>query len=69
MVTGLPGKSLNSLVALGTWTIWKFRNNCVFNGCTPSLVLSLSLAREERQSWEVAGAKGLSCLAALLPED
>jgi hypothetical protein len=69
MVTGLPGKGLNSLVALGAWTIWKLRNSCVFDGCTPSLSLSLRLAREERQSWEVAGAKGLSCLAALLPED
>jgi hypothetical protein len=37
-----------------------------FHGCTPSLALSLRLAREERQFWEVARAK---CLAALLPED
>ena len=40
-----------------------------FDGCTPSLALSLRLAREERQFWEVAGAKGLSYLAVLLRED
>jgi hypothetical protein len=35
-----------------------------FYGCTlrNSLALSLMLAREERQSWEVVGAKGFSCL-------
>jgi hypothetical protein len=38
-------------------------------GCTPSLDLSIKLAREERQSWEMAGAKGLSYLAALIPGD
>jgi hypothetical protein len=69
MVTSLPGKGLNSLAALGAWTICKLRNSCVFYGCTPSLDLSLRLAREERQSWEMAGAKGLSYLAALLSED
>jgi hypothetical protein len=69
MVTSLPGKGLNSLAALGAWTIRKLRNSCVFDGCTPSLHLPLRLAREERQSWEMAGAKGLSYLAALLPED
>jgi hypothetical protein len=68
-VTRLPGKGINSLVALGAWTIWKLRNSCVLDGCTPSLALSLRLAREEKQLWEVAGAKGLSYLAALLPED
>jgi hypothetical protein len=68
-VTGLPGKGLNSLVALGAWTILKLQNSCVFDGCSPSLTLPLRLAREERQFWEVAGAKGLSYLAALLPED
>jgi hypothetical protein len=69
MVIGLPGKGINSLVALGAWTIWKLRNSCVFYGCTPSLDLSLRLAREERQSWEMAGAKGLSYHVALIPED
>jgi hypothetical protein len=69
MATGLPGKGLNSLAALGAWTMWKLRNSCVFDGCTPSLDFSLKLAREERKSWEMAGAKGLSYLAALILED
>jgi hypothetical protein len=63
------GKGLNSLAALGAWTMWRLRNSCVFDGCTPSLDFSLRLAREERQSWEMAGAKGLSYLAALILED
>jgi hypothetical protein len=67
VTAGLPGKGLNSLIALGAWTIWKLRNRCVFDGWTPSLALSLRLAGEERLFWEVAGAKGLSYLAALLP--
>jgi hypothetical protein len=56
-------------VALGAWITWKHRNSCVFYGCTPSLDLSIKLAREERQSWEMAGAKGLSYLVALIPGD
>jgi hypothetical protein len=69
LATGLPSKGLNSLVALGAWTTWKLRNSCVFYGCTPSLDLSIKLAREERQSWEMAGAKGLSYLVTLIPRD
>jgi hypothetical protein len=69
MVTGLSGKGLNSLAALGAWTVWKLQNSCVFYGCTTSLDLSLRLAREEMQSWEMVRAKGLSYLAALIPED
>jgi hypothetical protein len=69
LASGIPGKGLNSLVALGAWITWKHRNSCVFDGCTPSLDLSIKLAREERQSWEMAGAKGLSYLAALITGD
>jgi hypothetical protein len=67
VTVGLLGKGLNSLISLGAWTIWKVQNKCVFDGWTPSLALSLRLAGEERLFWEVAGAKGLSYLAALLP--
>jgi hypothetical protein len=60
----LPSRSIltlvNSLIALGAWTIWKLWNRCVFDGWTPSLALSLRLAGEERLFWEVTGAKGLS---------
>ncbi|KAL5671472.1 hypothetical protein ACJX0J_015778, partial [Zea mays] len=28
LATGLPGKGLNSLVALGAWITWKHRNSC-----------------------------------------
>ena len=48
LASGIPGKGLNSLVALGAWITWKHRNSCVFDGCTPSLDLSIKLAREER---------------------
>jgi len=53
---------LNSLVILGAWSIWRHRNDCVFNGATPNVNLALALAREEAHWWSMAGAKGLSML-------
>ena len=47
MVSGDTRKGLNSLVILGAWTIWKVRNDCVFNGATPSITTALAHAREE----------------------
>jgi hypothetical protein len=32
---------LNSLVILGAWSIWRHRNDCVFNGATPNVNLAL----------------------------
>jgi len=57
-------KGLNSLVILGAWSIWRHRNDCVFNGATPNVNLALALAREEAHWWSMAGAKGLSMLTA-----
>jgi len=55
---------LNSLVILGAWSIWRHRNDCVFNGLTPNVNLALALAREEAHWWSLAGAKGISLLSA-----
>jgi hypothetical protein len=66
-VLGLTKKGLNSLIILGAWTLWNHRNKCIFDGCNPSMSLSLRAADEERR-WEVAGAKGLAHLAAPLVE-
>ena len=67
-VIGLTKKGLNSLIILGTWTLWNHRNKCIFDGCNPSMSLSLRAADEERIKWEVAGAKGLVHLAAPVVE-
>jgi hypothetical protein len=67
-VNGPIKKGLNSLIALGAWIIWNHRNKCIFDGWTPNVSLALRLAREERLMREMAGAKGLSYLAASIPE-
>ena len=59
-------KGVNSLIALGAWIIWNHRNRIVFDGISPSVSAALCQAREEQQLWEMAGAKGLSFLAATI---
>jgi hypothetical protein len=55
---------LNSLSVLGAWTLWRHRNDCVFNGVSPRLSTALAMAREEAWAWCMAGARGLSLLTA-----
>jgi hypothetical protein len=47
--------------------IWIHRNKVVFDGRTPCISVLLQAAGEEREKWQMAGAKGLSFLAAQLP--
>jgi hypothetical protein len=68
IAAGLTRKGLDSLIILGAWTLWNHRNKCVFDGCSPSVVMSLRAANEERMQWEIAGAKGLCQLAVPLAE-
>jgi hypothetical protein len=58
-------KGINSLVILGASTLWRHRNRCVFDGATPSVVGALAVAEDDRRSWSLAGARGLSLLDAL----
>jgi hypothetical protein len=50
----------------GAWTLWKHYNRCIFNGIAPSLAVVLSQAEEEKKTWELARAKGISFLVAHL---
>ncbi|GJN12220.1 hypothetical protein PR202_ga30478 [Eleusine coracana subsp. coracana] len=65
--TRVPGdtrKGLNSIIILGAWTIWRHRNDCVFNGKVPSVAAALIMAGNERNLWGLAGAPVLAALPA-----
>lgn len=62
-------KGLNSLIILGAWTLWRHRNDCVFNGASPSLATALVMAGDDTQMWNMAGAKGFSLLTGHGPGD
>ena len=66
-INGDTRKGLNSLIILGAWTIWKHRNDCVFNGAAPSIPVALARAREEAHLWSLAGAKGLPLHTSAVP--
>ena len=52
-------KGVNSLIILVGWEIWKHRNNCIFNGESPDVGVSLQVIANECMLWCAAGAKGL----------
>jgi hypothetical protein len=56
-------KGFNSLVILGAWSVWRHRNECVFNGSQPSIAKSLTLAGAEYSLLCIAGAKGPSMMS------
>lgn len=58
-------RGFNTLVVLGAWTIWKAKNDDVFNEISPRIGRALLLAREEAELWMLAGAKGLGALVAV----
>jgi hypothetical protein len=64
--TGLLKQGINTLIILGSWTIWNHRNRCIFEKEAPSLTRALVMAREERKLWVLAGVKGLNFLTAPL---
>lgn len=54
--------SLNSLIILGVWIIWKHRNACVFEGAAPSVTSIMREFKDEYSLWCLAGAKKLQDL-------
>jgi hypothetical protein len=47
-------KAFNSAVNLGAWTLWIQRNNCVFDGTSPSPT-DAQYSFEEMRLWCLAG--------------
>ena len=62
-------QGVNTFIMLGAWTVWNHRNRCVFDGISPNLAAALRSAGEQRQFWEMAGARGKSSLTAQLLGD
>ena len=58
-------QGFNTLVVLGAWSIWRTRNDTVFDRIAPSVDRALLLARDEAELWMLAGAKGLSAVVAV----
>jgi hypothetical protein len=62
MVPNTIREGFNTLLVWGAWTLWRHRNNCVFNGMSPRLSTALAMAMDEAGAWCMAEAKGLSLL-------
>jgi len=68
-VSGQVLNGLNSIIILGAWNLWNHRNQCVFDGASPSISNIISTTFEDLQQWSLAGAKGVSYLLAQAPRD
>jgi hypothetical protein len=52
-------RGFNSLVILVAWWLWKHRNECVFDGASPNISISMQHIHEDVVLWGLAGAKDL----------
>jgi hypothetical protein len=68
LMDGRATKGLNSLIILGSQTIWKHHNRLVFDGVSPNLANALLLARLDLYCWHLAGPRGISFFLVLGPE-
>jgi hypothetical protein len=68
-VHDIARQGLNSLIILGAWILWNHRKCCVFEKANPNMETIIRKAKEERDLWEMAGAKtkSVSILSALIP--
>ena len=57
-------KGLTTLTVLTAWSIWRYRNSCVFDCENPSLSRLFSSIQEEARAWARAGSRGLGALIA-----
>jgi len=64
-VSGQVQKGVNSIIILGSWSLWNHRNRCVFDGISPNSSSVIRIIKEEMQQWSFAGARGVSHLLAL----
>jgi hypothetical protein len=63
----MAGERVNSLVILGAWTLWKHRNSCVFDRNMLYVDFAVRIADQDREKWELAGARKLSWLTSHIP--
>ena len=64
-LAGQARQGVNSIVILAAWSLWNSHNRCVLDGVLPNLSNLLSATMEEMRLWSLAGATGISYLAAL----